>query len=103
VLCLSGFGQNDLPSPAFLAWGKAHAVGTCLDRVLAVLAALASQALHVAGRPPPPALGPFLNEVRALFAPIEAAPQLGPDATRLAAAFTSRALGEAPAKRSLFF
>ena len=52
VLGLGGFGQNDLPSPAFLAWGKATAVGTCLDRMLAVLAALASQALHV-GRPEP--------------------------------------------------
>jgi hypothetical protein len=66
--------------PAFLAWGKAHAVGTCLDRVLAVLAALASQALHVAGQPPRLALGPFLSEVRDLFAPIEAARQLAPDA-----------------------
>ena len=55
VLGLGGFGQNDLPSPAFLAWGKADAVGTCLERVLAVLAALASQALHVAG--PVPAAG----------------------------------------------
>jgi histidine ammonia-lyase len=92
VLGLGGFGQNDLPSPAFLAWGKAHGVGTCLDRVLAVLAALASQALHVAGQPPPPALGPFLNEVRGLFPPIEAPRRLGPDAERLAAAFTSRVL-----------
>jgi histidine ammonia-lyase len=92
VLGLGGFGQNDLPSPAFLAWGKAHAVGTCLDRVLAVLAALASQALHVAGQPPPPALAPFLNEVRGSFPPIDAARRLGPDAERLAAAFTSRVL-----------
>jgi len=92
VLGLGAFGQNDVPSPAFLAWGKAQAVGTCLDRVLAVLAALASQALHVAGQPPPPALGPFLNEVRGSFPPIEAPRPLGPDAERLWAAFTSRVL-----------
>jgi histidine ammonia-lyase len=92
VLGLGGFGQNDVPSPAFLAWGKAQAVGVCLDRVLAVLAALASQALHVAGQPPPPALGPFLNEVRGSFPPIETPRPLGPDAERLATAFTSRVL-----------
>jgi histidine ammonia-lyase len=92
VLGQGGFGQNDLPSPAFLAWGKAHAVGTCLERVLAVLSALASQALHVAGQPPPPALAPFLHEVRISFAPIEAPRRLGPDAERLAAAFARRVL-----------
>ena len=37
VLGLGAFGQNDLPSPASLAWGKTVAVGTCLDRTLAVL------------------------------------------------------------------
>ena len=87
VLGLGGFGQNDLPSPAFQAWGKANAVGTCLERLLAVLAALASQALHVAAQAPPPALAPFLDEVRASFPPIEAPRRLAPDAERLAAAF----------------
>jgi histidine ammonia-lyase len=95
VLGLGAFGQNDLPSPAFLAWGKVDAVGTCLDRVLAVLAILTSQALHVAGRSPPPALGSFLDEVRASFPPIEAPRRLGPDAERLASAFTRRVLPRA--------
>ncbi len=92
VLGLGGFGQNDLPSPAFSAWGKAVAVGTCLDRVLAVLAARASQALHVAAQPPPPALASFLDEVRASFPPIEEPRRLGPDAELLAAAFSRRVL-----------
>jgi histidine ammonia-lyase len=92
VLGLGGFGQNDLPSPAFLAWYKADAVGACLDRTLAVLAALTSQALHIATQAPPPALAPFLDEVRAAFPPIEASRRLGPDASRLAAAFTRRVL-----------
>jgi histidine ammonia-lyase len=95
VLGLGGFGQNDLPSPAFLAWGKANAVGTCLERLLAVLSALASQALHVAAQPPPPALAPFLDEVRACFPPIEAPRRLSPDAERLAAAFARRVLPQA--------
>ena len=90
VLGLGGFGQNDLPSPGFLAWGKATAVATSLERVLAVLAALASQALHVARQAPPPALAPFLGEIRAAFPPIDTARPLGPDGERLAAAFARR-------------
>ena len=90
VLGLGGFGQNDLPAPGFLAWGKATAVGTTLERTLAVLAAVASQALHVAGQRPPPALAPFLEEIRAAFPPIEAPRALGSDAERLASAFSRR-------------
>ena len=66
--------------------GKATATGVCLERVLAVLAALASQALHAGGRPAPPALAPFLAEVRAAFPPLDAPRPVGPDAERLAAA-----------------
>jgi histidine ammonia-lyase len=88
VLGLGGFGQNDLPAPAFLAWGKATAVGTCLDRILAVLAAAASQALHVANQAPPPALAPFLDRVRDRFPPLDTPRPLGPYAERLAAAFS---------------
>ena len=91
VLGLGGFGQNDLPSPAFLAWGKADAIGTCLDRALAVLAALASQALHAAEQTPPPALAPFLDEVRSSFPPVDAPRRLSADAARLAATFAPAA------------
>jgi histidine ammonia-lyase len=90
VLGLGGFGQNDLPSPAFLAWSKADAIATSLARTLAVLAALASQALHVAEQAPPPALDPFVGEIRAAFPPIDAPRPLGADAERLAAAFARR-------------
>jgi histidine ammonia-lyase len=92
VLGLGGFGQNDLPSPAFLAWGKADAVGTCLERVLAVLAVLVSQALHAGDQSPPPALAPFLSEIRSAFPPIEEPRRLGPDVERVAAAFAHRVL-----------
>jgi histidine ammonia-lyase len=87
VLGLGGFGQNDLPAPAFLAWGKATAVATTLERIFAVLAALASQTLHNADQAPPPALRPFVDEIRAAFPPIDAPRPLGADADRLAAAF----------------
>jgi histidine ammonia-lyase len=87
VLGLGSFGQNDVPSPAFPAWSKATATGICLDRILAVLAAIASQALHVAAQPPPPALASFLDDVRASFPPIAEPRPLGPDAERLAAFF----------------
>jgi hypothetical protein len=57
-----------------------------------VLAALASQALHVADQPPPPALGPFLNEVRDLFAP--ANPQASARRTGSASAWFAGHRGE---------
>ena len=92
VLGLGGFGQNDLPAPAFAAWVKADAVGTCLERGLAVLAAIASQVLHVAGQAPPPALSGFLDEIRAAFAPVATARALGVDAERLAERFAAGVL-----------
>jgi hypothetical protein len=51
VLGVGGFGQEDVTSPAFLAWTKAQGVGECLDRVLAILAALASQVLAARDQP----------------------------------------------------
>jgi histidine ammonia-lyase len=90
LLSLGGFGQNDVPAMGFIAWRKADAVGRCLDSALAVLAALGAQALHVAQRPPPPALTPLVDEVRAHFPPVEELRSLGPDAEALAAAFRRR-------------
>ena len=72
LLSLGGFGQNDVPSMGFLAWRRADAIGRCLDAALAILAALGAQALHAADRPPPPALAPLVDEVRAVFPPVEA-------------------------------
>ena len=64
-----------------LAWTK------WLLYPLAVLAALASQALHAADQAPPPALAPFLAEVRSSFPPVDAPRRLSADAARLAATF----------------
>jgi histidine ammonia-lyase len=74
----------------FLAWRRADAIGHCLDSALAILAALGAQALHAADRPPPPALAPLVDEVRAVFSPVEAVRPLGPDGDALASAFAQR-------------
>lgn len=64
ILSLGGFGQNDVPALNFLAWRKATAIGHCLDAALAVVAAIASQALHVDAREPAPALRSLLTQIR---------------------------------------
>ncbi len=91
LLSLGGFGQNDVPVLNVLAWQKAIAIAECLDAALAVLAALASQALHVARRKPPANLQALLGEIRSVFPPVEQPRALGADCQRLAAAFTQQA------------
>jgi len=90
LLSLGGFGQNDVPSMSFLAWRRADAIGRCLDASLAILAALGAQALHAAGQAPPPALAALVDDVRAVFPPVEGVRALGPDGDALAAAFRAR-------------
>ncbi|MHB8506329.1 MAG: aromatic amino acid lyase, partial [Acidimicrobiales bacterium] len=63
-------GQNDVPSPTFLAYAHHGRVAACFDALLACLAATASQALFVAGRTPAPPLRGFLGAVRDVVAPI---------------------------------
>lgn len=83
-----GFGQNDLAVPAVAAWRKEGEAGRCLDAGLAILAAVASQALHVTDRPATPGLEDFLTEIRGVFPPLEAPRAPGPDAGALATHFT---------------
>ncbi|HKF76068.1 MAG TPA: aromatic amino acid lyase [Candidatus Dormibacteraeota bacterium] len=90
LLSLGGFGQNDVPALAFLAWRKAMAIGRCLDAALAVLAAIAAHALDAGGRPTPAALSELAQEVRAVFAPVADVRRLGPDCDALTAAFARR-------------
>src|SRR3954469_22472780 len=90
LLSLGGFGQNDVPSMSFLAWRRADAIGRCLDAALAILAAPGAQALHAAGQAPPPALAALVDDVRAVFPPVEGVRALGPDGDALAAAFRRR-------------
>lgn len=88
VLPRGGYPQNDVVAPSFLAWHKESVAGSCLEAALAILAAIASQALFVEDRPAPPALAPFLAKVRELFPPVDLARNLGPDGERLAADFS---------------
>ena len=65
----AGAGQDDVAATVFLAWGKHERAGRCLDAALAMLAVIASQALHVTGRQGPPALRLFMEELRAIAPP----------------------------------
>ena len=89
ILSLGGFGQNDVPVLNFLAWRKATAIGRCLDASLAVLAAIASQALYAQAREPSPALRPLLTQIRSAFAPVSRPRPLGADCEQLAETFTA--------------
>jgi len=93
LLSLGGFGQNDVPALNFLAWRKATAIGYCLDAALAVLAAIASQALHIAAREPPPNLRSLVDQIRTAFEPVSQPRPLGEDCQRLTEAFTRQVFG----------
>jgi len=88
-----GFGQNDVSLPTFLAWRREAEAGRCLDAALAALTLVASQALHLTARGAPPGLAPRLAQWRRVAPPVTALRALGPDAERLQAHFTARALG----------
>ena len=81
----SVFGQDDVSTPAFLAWSKCMAAGRSLDSALAVLAVAASQALHVMNRDRvPDRLADLLSLVRGRVPPVDADRVLGPEMQRLA-------------------
>lgn len=85
-----GNAQDDVATPVFLAWTKEAQAGRCLDASLAMLAVMASQALHVTRRGPPASLERFLDLVRGHVAPVDEDRMLGPELARLTAAFTAR-------------
>ena len=79
--------QDDISSTAFPAWRAESRVALLHDRVMAVLAAVASQALHLRARPVPRGLRRFLEGVRTIFPPVTERRRLGGDCERLARAF----------------
>jgi histidine ammonia-lyase len=83
-----GAGQDDVGTPSFLAYAKENTAGRCLDASLAMLAVLASQALHVTGRPAPPRLRGFLACVRSVVPPVDEDRVLGPELEALTGVFT---------------
>jgi histidine ammonia-lyase len=92
-----GFGQNDVAPASFPAWRSQEEAGACLEATLTSLAIVASQALQVTGRPPPPALVPLLAEIRRHFPPLSGQRALADDAGKLCDAFRAHifAPGEA--------
>ena len=85
-----GFGQNDVSPPSFPAWRSQDEAGRCLDATLAVLAAVASQALFATDRDPPPALAPLVRETRRHLPPVTKSRVLAPEAAALATALGAR-------------
>jgi histidine ammonia-lyase len=81
--------QDDVAVPTFFAYSKERRVAELFDATLAVLAVVASQALHVTGRPPPPPLRRVLAQVRELVPPVESRRPLGAECERLANAFSA--------------
>lgn len=85
-----GFGQNDVASPVFLAWGKQEKVGSLLEAALASLATIAIRALSCTSRPVPENLRGLAEEIRMLVPPSEEQRPLGPAIARLEAAFRAK-------------
>jgi histidine ammonia-lyase len=79
--------QDDQIAPGFLAYAKQKRVAELFDGTLAVLAASASQALHVTGRAAPRPLQPFLHAVRHHFPPVTESRPLSVDGEALMNAF----------------
>jgi histidine ammonia-lyase len=86
----SSAGQDDVATPAFLAWSKEARAGRCLDASLAMLAVVASQALFVTDREAPPALQGFMELVRTYVAPVIEDRMLGPELAQLTDAITAK-------------
>ncbi|RVA78512.1 histidine ammonia-lyase, partial [Mesorhizobium sp. M7A.F.Ca.CA.001.08.2.1] len=86
----AGAGQDDVATTAFFAWTKEATAGRCVDAAMAMLAMIASQALHVTERTPPPALRSFVDQIRAIVPPVGADRVLGPELARLAEWFTEK-------------
>lgn len=89
------WGQDDVVSPIFPAWQKQEAAGLALERALAVMATVSSQALWVTDRAAPPALRRRLERIRDAVPPVDdlAPRNLGHDCARLAHALRAEIYG----------
>ncbi len=84
------FGQDDVASPIFLAWGKQEKTGALLEAALASLAFIALRALDVTARPVPPALAPMAELIRRFLPASDSNQVLGPAAAQLETHLRSR-------------
>ncbi len=85
-----GYGQNDVATPVFLAWRKEAEAARCLEAVLAILAAVCSQAFAVSDRKAPPALSNLMAETRTLVPILLQQRAMGAEVEALAQRFRSR-------------
>lgn len=83
LLSLAAVGQNDVPTPTFTAWRKYNVIEEGLFAQLAILNALASQALYSTGRSPSPALEQHLQLVRDAVPPVNQRRDVGTEIGRL--------------------
>ncbi len=95
--------QDDISSPIFGAYRRQGRAADCIDSLLAMLAAEASQALFNTSRPAPPALEGVLEDLRAIFPPVEgrAGHRLGGEAAGLVAALGRSAVSGSSAFSTL--
>jgi histidine ammonia-lyase len=89
----SASGQDDVATPAFLAWTKEARAARCLDASLAMLGVIASQAFYVTDRLAPRALRNYLEFIRAYVPPVIEDRILGPELDRLTDAITAKVFG----------
>jgi histidine ammonia-lyase len=85
LLPAGGWGQNDVPSPAFTAWNRHDRVRGFVTGALACVAAISAQSFAQTERAAPPTLAGLLAEVLRLCPPIVARRSLGPDLGAIAA------------------
>lgn len=90
-----GYAQNDVASNAIPAWRKHEEAGSALDACLAILGALASQALHVTGRAAPPGLTSRLAIIRSISSPVEQVTAMGGPLQALRRSLTDETLDHA--------
>ena len=88
-----GFGQNDVASPAPLAWTKQERAGLLLEASLAALAPIALRALRVTGTAVPPRLAALVAEIERHVPDRGPGIRFGPLTGDLAGAFRRRVYG----------
>jgi histidine ammonia-lyase len=85
LLGLGGRGQNDVPSPSFIAFDRYRRVHGFAAGTLACLACIASQSLSQTGRAAPTALADTHAAIQRLSPPLTERRSLGPELDRLTA------------------
>jgi histidine ammonia-lyase len=89
LLGLGGRGQNDVPSPSFIAFNRYVRVHGFAAGTLACLACIAAQSLTQTGRSLSSSLAPTLESISALSPPLNQRRSLGPELAALSGLLTA--------------